>query len=193
MRFGRHQSVIKWRPRMVWFVIFLLIVIAVLATRTPQKAKPIVVTVKATYIYGEPWAEPNKEIEKWVKGNPEYDKTYWCTVAGVRHANDDGTSRQEAINQCRPPEVLRLVLEPNNPVDPNAVKVMRQNGKQLGYVPKRLAARMRDHFIKGERWDAILSEITGLEPCPHPWQGANIWLVRHRQASTSKLPSKRNA
>jgi hypothetical protein len=173
-------------------VIILLIVIVILLATRPAKAapKPAVITLKPTYIYGEPWAYPDKEIEKWVKTNPEWDKKYWCTVAGVRYKNDDGSSRQEAINQCQPREMLRLVPEPDNPVDPNAVKVCRENGQQLGYVPRQLAARMREHFLKGERWDAILSELTGVEPHPHQWQGANIWLVRHTQP---KEPSERTA
>ena len=186
-----HKVRAKVASLMGLLVIILLIIVTILLLSRHAKAatpKPIVITVKPTYIYGEPWAEADEEVTKWVRSNPEWDKNYWCAVAGVRYKNDDGSSRQEAINQCQSREMLRLVPEPDNPVDPNAVKVLRQNGQQIGYIPRRLAARMHDHFVKGERWEAVLSELTGVEPHPHQWQGANIWLVRHGE---HKKPSRR--
>jgi ribosomal protein L37AE/L43A len=61
-------------------------------------------------------------------------------VAGVSHANRDGTSRQKIISRCALGEILRMVGEPTNPVDPNAVAVVRLNGEQIGYLSRDDAA-----------------------------------------------------
>jgi hypothetical protein len=170
---------------MGFIVVVLLIWMIVLLARSQRpKGKPIIVTAKPTVVYGsEPWAEHNKEIEQWINTNPDFDKKYWAKVAGTNHLNDDGSSRQAILSQCQPRDFLRLILEPDNPVDPDAVKVVRQDGKQIGYLPKRVAATMQTHFRNGEHWEAVLTEITGINPHPHPWQGANICLVRRKHTA----------
>jgi len=65
--------------------------------------------------------------------------TYLLSVAGVSYNNDDGSSRQRIISQCRPGETLMLIREPDNNFDPGAIKVTRRNGQQIGYVPAHIA------------------------------------------------------
>lgn len=65
-------------------------------------------------------------------------------VAGVSHLNRDRTRRTTIIKRCTPLEALRLVPEPDNPVDPKAVAVCRSDGTQLGYLPARCAAELHD-------------------------------------------------
>jgi hypothetical protein len=45
--------------------------------------------------------------------------------------------------------LLRFEREPNNPADPNAVKVCRLTGEQLGYVGMDLASRLADELDHG--------------------------------------------
>ena len=61
-------------------------------------------------------------------------RQFHLRVAGVTHSNKDGVSRQSIIERCVPGEELRLVPEPDNPVDKKAVMVCRLNGEQLGYI-----------------------------------------------------------
>jgi len=61
-------------------------------------------------------------------------------VAGVSFRNRDGSNRQEAIQRCRSHEQLFIEAEPDNPVDANAVQVVKETGEQLGYLPAALAA-----------------------------------------------------
>lgn len=69
---------------------------------------------------------------------------FYQSVAGVSHVNRDRTRRTTIIKRCTPLEALRLVAEPDNPVDPRAVAVCRSDGTQLGYLPARCAAELHD-------------------------------------------------
>lgn len=65
-------------------------------------------------------------------------------VAGVSHCNEDGTSRQEIIRaEVRENDWLELEPEPQNPYDPNAIRVKTRSGKQIGYLEKALAEKVR--------------------------------------------------
>ena len=44
-------------------------------------------------------------------------------VVGVNHPNADGSNRRVEILLCAPGEAIRLVPEPKNAADPNAVAV----------------------------------------------------------------------
>jgi hypothetical protein len=121
----------------------------------------------------------NEERERWLKQRyPDADKWIFTKVAGVSHRNRSGSYRQRILRRCSAPEELRLVGEPDNPVDPNAIAVCRENGEQLGYLNRRLAADMHDWLAEGEHWSAVLTEVTGKDQLPT--LGANIALVRMR-------------
>ena len=65
-------------------------------------------------------------------------------VVGVSKENADKTSRQKIIAQeVEENDELQLELEPENPFDPNAVKVLSKQGHQIGYLAKDIAERMR--------------------------------------------------
>jgi hypothetical protein len=66
--------------------------------------------------------------------------SFFTKIAGVTHRNKDRKSRQFLIAQCRVGEELILEREPGNPVDSNAIKVLRVTGEQLGYIPAHVAA-----------------------------------------------------
>ena len=55
-------------------------------------------------------------------------------VVGVRHENDDGSSRQAELQRCREGEVVELLREPRNPHDPSAVAVISERGIKIGYL-----------------------------------------------------------
>jgi hypothetical protein len=60
---------------------------------------------------------------------PHTNKYFNTKIAGASFPNADGSSRPSIIKKCEPMEVLRLELEPNNPVDPNAIAVKRSTGR----------------------------------------------------------------
>ena len=70
--------------------------------------------------------------------------------------------RQTVVSQLQVGETVLLVRDPYNPYDPSAVKVLRQNGHQIGFLDRYLAAELSsqlDH--KSEPVKAIVLEITG--------------------------------
>jgi single-stranded-DNA-specific exonuclease len=65
-----------------------------------------------------------------------------CTrVAGVTFDGRQGVIARLAIGE----EIL-LKREPTNPYDPNAIRVERQNGQQIGYLNRHLAATLVPFF-----------------------------------------------
>jgi hypothetical protein len=83
--------------------------------------------------------EPAIEVPKSQPVQPDAWKGEWKTryskVAGVTHPNADGSDRQYFVSRCCAGERISLVREPDNPHDRFAVKVIRRDGKQLGYLP----------------------------------------------------------
>ena len=84
---------------------------------------------------------------------------YTTYLAGVRHANSDGSSRDDLIAELKVNERLGLDSEEDNPHDSNAVKVLRTDGRQIGYLPRDVAA---DVVQKSERGFNFACFVAGL-------------------------------
>jgi hypothetical protein len=82
-------------------------------------------------------------------------------IVGVSHKNPDGSSRQKLIRSCRLFEDLVLDHEEHNPHDPNAVRVCRENGHQLGYLNANLAEEVVSKSSKGYRFGVLVKDLTG--------------------------------
>lgn len=69
---------------------------------------------------------------------------YDTKVVGVSKDNEDGTSRQEIIQQeVAEDDKLQLEPEPTNPYDSNAIKVLSRHGNQIGYLNREIAEKVR--------------------------------------------------
>jgi hypothetical protein len=93
---------------------------------------------------------------------PPPKHSFFTKIAGVSHRNSNRTSRQAIIGRCHVGEDLQLVREPDNSFDSNAIKVLRSNGEQLGYIPASNAASGLSRQL--DRGDAIrcrISDLTG--------------------------------
>ena len=106
---------------------------------------------------------------------PYWEPPFYSKVAGVSHPNQDGSSRQAIIGQCRIGEGLSLVREPANPADPNAIKLLRTNGEQVGYITGYVASDLAHHIDKGGIVKCRISDLTG---GGDKWRGANIEISR---------------
>ncbi len=119
--------------------------------------------------------------------------SFFTKIAGVTFANPDGSPRQEIILSCRVGEPLQLIREPTNPVDPEgAVKIVRMNGQQLGYVPAHVTrggwewSGLAADMDAGERYWARISDLTGGGP---PWtHGVNIEISNREFADAIFYP-----
>jgi len=66
---------------------------------------------------------------------------HFCLVKGVTHRNSDGSSRSDAMKLCSIGDTVKLVPEPWNEHDRNAIAVVLLTGQQIGYISARQAAR----------------------------------------------------
>jgi hypothetical protein len=72
------------------------------------------------------------------------------TVAGVSFEGRQAILAVLADDQAKGDQLAgALVREPANPYDPNAIQV-RIGGRQVGYVPKALAANLAPRMDRGE-------------------------------------------
>jgi hypothetical protein len=104
------------------------------------------------------------------------DHQFYSKIAGVTRKNSDGTSRQALLAKCEEGEVLRLVREPDNPHDSNAVKVLTVAGEQLGYITATAAETVAREMDRGHQVRALITDLTG-GTADEPTRGCNIELT----------------
>jgi len=92
-------------------------------------------------------------------------RVFVAAVVGESFRNNDGTSRQEIIRSCRIGDALRLIPEPTNPADPNAVAVHAPGG-QIGYLRREVAARLNKQIRDRATASAVIMDIRGGEDVP---------------------------
>ncbi|HEX8205899.1 MAG TPA: HIRAN domain-containing protein [Solirubrobacteraceae bacterium] len=56
----------------------------------------------------------------------------------------------------KPGTEVRLQRDPGNEHDPNAIKVLLADGRQLGWVPRELAFDLAPKLDAGEEWSAVI-------------------------------------
>lgn len=81
-------------------------------------------------------------------------------VAGVKHSNADGSSRNRLVAKLEVFDVLQLEHEPGNPHDPNAVRVLRHDGRQIGYLPRDVAANVARKIEQGYSYACFVDNVT---------------------------------
>lgn len=96
---------------------------------------------------------------------------YFTKVAGVSHGN-----RQKIIRQCTLWELLLLDSEEDNKKDPNAIRVIRANGQQLGYISAEFAPEISKKARSGYSFGVYIAGLTGGEP-GKPTRGVNLLIV----------------
>jgi hypothetical protein len=81
-------------------------------------------------------------------------------VAGVRYKNEDTqTERQAIIKKTKVGEKIMLLPDELNKFDKDAIKVVRLNGEQIGFLNTDLAIEIKARLLQRLRVDAIIKEI----------------------------------
>lgn len=96
----------------------------------------------------------------------EMPHKFHSKVAGASHY-------QDAIKKCKKKEKLKLVREPDNPYDSNAISVWNKAGMQIGHLKKEVAAEIAPVLDNGTWVNVEVSEITG-GTADKPTRGCNI-------------------
>lgn len=119
---------------------------------------------------------------------PGMIRHFYTKVAGVTHRNADRSDRQRIIADCKVGEKLLLDTEPNNLHDPDAVRVIRANGQQLGYLPAHLAGDIAPNATRGYLYAVFIANITGGDS---EWRalGVNLLIVE-AEATVSSMEAQ---
>ncbi|HEY4310548.1 MAG TPA: HIRAN domain-containing protein [Pirellulales bacterium] len=72
--------------------------------------------------------------------SPIESTAFVSSVAGVSFKNSNNTRRQRIVRESHLGEAVLLEHEDGNRHDANAIRVLRANGEQLGYLPREDAA-----------------------------------------------------
>ncbi|MGE5560959.1 MAG: single-stranded-DNA-specific exonuclease RecJ, partial [Chloroflexota bacterium] len=81
---------------------------------------------------------------------------FFTKVAGVTFAG-----RQAAVADCSEGERLIMRRQPDNPVDANAIALLRSDGRQVGFLNARLARNLAPLIDAGAAYDVTVSQRTG--------------------------------
>ncbi len=85
-------------------------------------------------------------------------------VVGVSKQNSDGSSRQMIIaNYVNESDPVLLELEPDNPFDPDAIKVLITENRQIGYLKREIAPNIKSAIINEAEIHAKVSWVGGKE------------------------------
>lgn len=95
--------------------------------------------------------------------------SFYTKVAGVTFNNtgENTENRQRIIRDLNnkgllnPGQPLQLSLDPNNPYDQNAVRVIGPDNRQLGFLPKDIAKTVSPAMRSGKQYSACVSAVTG--------------------------------
>ena len=99
--------------------------------------------------------------------------------------------RQDVVVRLEPGSTLRLVRQPENEYDANAIAVMDPIGEQVGYLNRRLAAVLAPAMDAGAAWDVSVTDVTGGEP--EGSRGVNVSLQRAGLAQDQERDAERLA
>ena len=85
-------------------------------------------------------------------------------VVGVSKDNADGTSRQVIIKEnVEEEDSVILQREPENTYDPDAVRVMTVQGKQIGYLGRDVAQKVSSAILNEVEVKTTVSWVSGNE------------------------------
>jgi hypothetical protein len=119
----------------------------------------------------------------------ERSKSFFTTVAGVTFEG-----RQRIVTRCSVGERLILVRDPNHPVDKGAIKVMRLNGEQLGFVPAHVSrggnsSGLAYRMDQGDKYQCRIGSLTG---GGEKNLGVNIEITEAEEFETAETPALSN-
>ena len=118
-----------------------VIVWLIRAAGRANAARPVLTRSEPTVTRTEKGPRGPRRPKRQINPAAHYYRT---ELRGVTHG---GPERQELIEELRRGEELQLVPEPENPFDKDAVKVLKLDGRDLGYLPAH--SQVRDLLSRG--------------------------------------------
>ena len=100
-------------------------------------------------------------------------RIFHSKIIGITDHSREGSDRQAIAAQCRAGERLVIAREPEHPVNPNAIRVSRLSGEQLGYLPRHRLRRIAHRIARGWHYAGVSTGLTGGTP-RKPSRGVNL-------------------
>jgi hypothetical protein len=101
-----------------------------------------------------------------VRTHAESEEEHAFFVHGLRRR---GPEAEKAARRLRPGDGVALEPEPDNPADPEALRVLtRANGTHLGFVPRYLCRDV--HQLREACGDEVRARVRRVNPPPTPAQ-----------------------
>jgi hypothetical protein len=88
-------------------------------------------------------------------------KAIYATVTCLTVRNPDGKARQKLVKDCHVGDKVSLVRDPDHPSDPNAVRVCRLSGEQIGCLRKETTAEVGPRIDAGMRFETEIIRLSG--------------------------------
>jgi hypothetical protein len=142
------------------FLIVLAIGLAVYAIQVKQKSQPMhfdllddngapIKNSKVKVVIGDGDSDaPVQELEHFFKKDKGYHVTVWpkdYDQFDIVEFNIAGMSHRDNIDDYLGEFKGTLEAEPTNDYDPNAIKVLTNDGHHVGYVPKDMTSEIRNN------------------------------------------------
>ena len=115
-------------------------------------------------VFEERYWYPDDGGQVWIAGYTPVEEGRYLgrdapelAARGIRIASVAGAARYHADALAAPAlgDALQLRRDPDNEHDPNAIQVLA-GGRQLGWVPRELAAELAPELDAGRPWSAVL-------------------------------------
>lgn len=84
---------------------------------------------------------------------------FFLHVVGVSHRNPDHSSRQQILQDCTVGDELKLIRDPSNHFDSNAIMVCTRGEEQIGFVDREHAERLSQDLDRGIQMRAHVNSI----------------------------------
>lgn len=123
--------------------------------------------------------------DDWYRDIGEREE-FFTKVVGVSFEG-----RQNNIQKVNTGDLVRLIRDPRNKFDANAIKVERLDGLQLGFLKKEMAKHLAPVIDEGVRYEAIVTSITGGSHDKEHY-GVNLAVARHYEETGEVQQAERD-
>jgi hypothetical protein len=122
-----------------------------------------------------------------VEGRQRSSRSFFTKIAGVSHEG-----RQRVVARCSVGERLVLVRDPANRFDNGAIKVLRLNGEELGFIPAHVSrggdpSGLAFQMDRGGKYQCRIKDLTGGD---EDNLGVNIEVAEGEDVDSLPLPAK---
>jgi single-stranded-DNA-specific exonuclease len=139
-----------------------------LETDSWQGRERVQLMVRSIFVHEPPAEAPAAELvtelfadAERILARGEYEGIADADSFHTKLAGVSFEGRQDVVARLQPGLALRLVRQPENEYDPNAIAVLDATGDQVGFLNRRLAAALAPELDRGAAYSVSVADVTG--------------------------------